>query len=47
MARLSGANYSLSGKFQIERRRTDRLHTTKTVGLPHAREHGEHYDGVA
>lgn len=24
-----------------------RLHTTKTVGLPHARGHGELYDGVA
>jgi hypothetical protein len=23
------------------------LHTTKTVGLPHARGHGELYDGVA
>ncbi len=25
----------------------DCLHTTKTVGLPHARGHGELYDGVA
>jgi len=24
-----------------------RLHTTKAVGLPRAREHGELYDGVA
>jgi hypothetical protein len=24
-----------------------RLHTTKTVGLPHARGHGELYGGVA
>ena len=23
------------------------IHTTKTVGLPHARGHGELYDGVA
>ena len=29
------------------RRTFIRLHTTKTVGLPHAREHGELYDGVA
>jgi hypothetical protein len=29
------------------RRRLLSLHTTKTVGLPHARGHGELYGGVA
>jgi hypothetical protein len=28
-------------------RHIGRLHTTKTVGLPHARGHGELYGGVA
>jgi hypothetical protein len=32
---------------ELEPKQFERLHTTKTVGLPHAREHGELYDGVA
>jgi hypothetical protein len=31
----------------VERRHMRRLHTTKTAGLSHAREHAELYYGVA